>query len=250
MTPEAFFETHPQVAVALSGGTDSAYLLYLAARYAGRVRAYFVFGAFQTPRDAEDARAVCRELSVGLTVVPVDVLAVPAVVSNPADRCYHCKKLLFTALRTAAERDGFQVLLDGTNASDDLADRPGMRALAELGVLSPLRLFGLTKTEIRARAHEAGLPVWDKPAAACLATRIPTGEVITSEKLAAVREAEEALALLGFSDFRVRRGADGGAKIQICREQFPLALEKRRQILRALRGSFSSVVLDLGGRDE
>lgn len=250
MSPDEFFATCPQVAVALSGGTDSAYLLYLAARYATRVRAYFVRSAFQTPQDEADARAVCRALAVELSVVPVEVLACREVAENPKDRCYHCKKLLFTAIRAAAERDGFPVLLDGTNASDDPADRPGMRALGELFVVSPLRLFGWTKAEIRARAGEAGIPVWDKPAAACLATRIPAGDPITPAKLAAVRSAEEKLAEFGFFDFRVRRSADGGAKIQICREQFPLIQEKRTQILQALGADFSSVTLDLRGRDE
>ena len=106
--------------------------------------------------------------------------------SNPPDRCYHCKRSLFTALLAAAKADGFPVVLDGSNASDDAGDRPGMRALRELEVRSPLRECGLTKSDVRRLAREAGLPVWDKPSYACLATRVPTGTAITREDLGRV----------------------------------------------------------------
>ena len=110
-----------------------------------------------------------------MTVVEADILAVPEAAANGPQRCYHCKTALFSQLRQAAREDGYTVLLDGTNASDDAGDRPGMRALRELEVRSPLRECGLTKEEVRRRSREAGLFTWDKPAYACLATRIPTG---------------------------------------------------------------------------
>ena len=118
-----------------------------------------------------------------MEVLPIDVLCHEKVTANPPDRCYHCKQQIFGKILEKAKADGFSLVLDGTNASDDAADRPGMRALAELKVRSPLRECGLTKAVIREKSMEAGLFTWDKPAYACLATRIPTGEVITAEKL-------------------------------------------------------------------
>lgn len=149
----------------------------------------------------------------------------------------------------AAAADGFDLVIDGTNASDDAGDRPGMRALRELSVRSPLRECGLTKAEIRARSREAGLFTWDKPAYACLATRIPTGEVITAEKLAATETAEAELSGLGFSDFRVRL-LDGCARIQVRPEQLTLVLERREEILQKLKPYYRAVVLDLEVRGE
>ena len=151
---------------------------------------------------------------------------------------------LFSLLREAARRDGYGLLLDGTNASDDAGDRPGMRALRELEVRSPLRECGLTKDEVRRRSRQAGLFTWDKPAYACLATRVPTGVPITAPDLEKVERAEEALAALGFSDFRVRL-FHGAARLQVTRAQLPLALEKRTDLLAALGGDFSQVLLDL-----
>ena len=136
------------------------------------------------------------------------------------------------------------MLLDGTNASDDAKDRPGMRALAELSVLSPLRQCGLTKEEIRQRSKEAGLFTWDKPAYACLATRILTGEEITVKKLAAVEEAEDWMASLGFTDFRVRTSG-GQARLQIRESQWPLLWEHRAEILEKLKENYRTVSLDL-----
>ena len=176
MTLEQFFAEKREVAVAVSGGVDSADLLYAAKRYAARVKAYYVSTAFQPEFELEDARRLADELGADMLVLHVDVLSNSAVTANPSDRCYHCKNTLFRQILRAAENDGFPVLLDGTNASDDAGDRPGMRALRELSVRSPLRECGLTKAEIRRLSREAGLFTWDKPAYACLATRIRTGE--------------------------------------------------------------------------
>ena len=140
------------------------------------------------------------------------------------------------------------MLIDGTNASDDAADRPGMAALRELSVRSPLRECGITKDEVRALSREAGLFTWNKPAYACLATRIPTGETITPEKLQKTERAEAFLESLGFRDFRVRL-MDGSAKLQLREEQFPLLLEKRKTINDKLKTDYRSVVLDLEVRE-
>lgn len=247
MTLQDFFAQHPAVAVAFSGGVDSAYLLYAARQYAEIVRAYFVRSAFQPQFEQDDALRLAEALGVPLKILPVNVLADDAVRQNPADRCYHCKKRLFAALSKAANADGFSVLLDGTNASDDIADRPGFRALGEFSVLSPLRLCGLTKDEIRRLSRAAGLFTWEKPAYACLATRIPAGEEITAEKLRATEAAENFLFSLGFSDFRVRR-VDGCAKIQVPAAQLQSVLEHRERIIAELKRYYPSVLLDLDVR--
>ena len=244
MTLETFFQTVPRAAAAFSGGTDSAFLLWAAKHCGCDIRAYYVKTAFQPDFELADAQRLCRELSIPLTVLEADILAVPGAAANGPDRCYHCKRALFSLLREAARRDGYDLLLDGTNASDDAGDRPGMRALRELEVRSPLRECGLTKDEVRLRSRQAGLFTWDKPAYACLATRVPTGTPITAPDLEKVERAEEALAALGFSDFRVRL-FHGAARLQVTRAQLPLALEKRRDLLAALGGDFSQVLLDL-----
>lgn len=244
-----FFAKNPKAALAFSGGVDSAYLLYAAVQSGASVRAYFVRSAFQPAFEYADAMRMAQSLGVPLTVLPVDILSNPAVAANPPDRCYHCKRALFGAVAEAARRDGYPLLLDGTNASDDARDRPGMRALQELSVRSPLRECGLTKEEIRRRSRAAGLFTWDKPAYACLATRIPSGRPLTAELLQNTEAAEMFLSSLGFSDFRVRL-IGGCARIQVPARQMPLLLEHREQIAAGLKQYYSGVLLDLEARDE
>ena len=243
-----FFLTHPKAAVAFSGGVDSAYLLYAAKRCGAEVRAYYAKSAFQPQFELRDAQRLADALEVPLRILELDVLSEKRIANNPPDRCYHCKRLIFEAIRQAAMEDGFSVLLDGTNASDDAGDRPGMRALRELSVLSPLRDCGLTKDEIRRRSREAGLFTWDKSAYACLATRIPTGEAITTEALRATEAAENCLFSLGFRDFRVRKLGDA-ARLQLPAEQFGQLLERRAQVLSELKQYYSAVLLDLEARE-
>ena len=243
MTIDEFFRRHPLAAVAFSGGVDSAWLLREAVRCCRRTAAYFVRTPFQPDFELADARDTSGRLGAPLTVLEFDILAVPAVAANGPDRCYHCKRALFTLLRESAARDGFPLVLDGGNASDDAGDRPGMRALAELGVPSPLRLCGLTKGEIRRLARAEGLPVWDKPSYACLATRTPAGTAITPEALARISRGEGALFALGFADFRLRlRGA--GALLQVRREQMDLARMLLPEIRVRLAADFDPVALD------
>ena len=242
-----FFEEHPKAAIAFSGGVDSAWLLCAALKYGADVKPYCVVSAFQPAFERKDAEEICRILGAELTFLELDVLSQPAVAENPADRCYHCKTAIFTALRSRAEADSYSILLDGTNASDREDDRPGMKALRELGVLSPLRLCGLTKDEIRRLSREAGLPTWNKPAYACLATRVPTGERITQEKLNRVEGAEGALMSLGFRDLRVRLWQDA-ARLQLPKAQMGEAAARAEELREALKPWFSTVLLDLEGR--
>ena len=182
-----------------------------------------------------------------MTVIETDILAVPGAAANGPDRCYHCKRQLFSALWQRARRDGHTLLLDGTNASDEAGDRPGMRALRELEVRSPLRECGLTKADIRRLSREAGLFTWDKPAYACLATRIPTGEAITGEILARVEGAEDALFRLGYTDFRVRV-FHGAARLQLPAGQLERAVRERAVLRAALAPYFKPILLDLEER--
>jgi len=244
MDLQTFFKKNPKVAIAFSGGVDSAYLLYAGVRSGAAVKAYYVKSQFQPRFELEDALRLARELGAEMEILPLDVLCREHVASNPADRCYHCKKAIFQTILDAAAGDGFPVLADGTNASDDASDRPGMRALRQLQVRSPLREAGLTKDAIRALSKEAGLFTHDKPAYACLATRIPTGDTITAEKLAKTEAAEAYLSSLGLRDFRVRM-AGSGAKLQVREADLETVLKNREAILSRLKNDYSGVVLDL-----
>ena len=248
MTLEAFFKENPKTALAFSGGVDSSYLLYAAMQAGAEVRAYYVKTAFQPEFEYEDAMRLAKQLGTEVTVLRLDALCDPQVAANPANRCYYCKQNIFGSIWRAARADGFSVLLDGTNASDQADDRPGMKALRELKVRSPLREAGLTKAMIREESRLAGLFTWDKPAYACLATRIPTGETITEEKLTRTEWAESYLMGLGFSDLRVRL-LGSCARVQLPKEQQEAFLDRREEILAVLKTRYSGVLLDMEARN-
>lgn len=243
MTLQEFFTEHPKAALGYSGGVDSSYLLWAAVNAGADIAPYYIQTAFQPAFELEDAQRLCAQIGVKLNVIRLDALADPRVAANPANRCYYCKVGLFGALRARAKADGYDLLLDGTNASDDAGDRPGMKALREMEVRSPLRECGLTKAMIRQESRKAGLFTWDKPAYACLATRVPTGRTITSELLRRVEGAETALFALGFTDFRVRL-YDEAARLQLPEGQLAKAVEQRQAIRQALAPWFDVVLLD------
>ena len=248
MTLNQFFEENPKVALAFSGGVDSSYLLYGALRAGAQVKAYYVKTAFQPEFEYEDAMRLAKELGAEVKVLRLEALSDAKVAANPANRCYYCKQNIFGNIWRAARDDGFTVLLDGTNASDQVADRPGMQALRELEVRSPLREAGLTKAMIREKSKEAGLFTWDKPAYACLATRIPTGRTITYEDLARTEWAESQLMALGFTDLRVRLLGDC-ARVQLPEAQQAEFLAQKQTILNLLKPRYSGVLLDLEVRN-
>lgn len=244
-----FFTEHNKIALAFSGGADSSYLLYAAVSCGADVQPYYVKSQFQPEFEHEDALKLAHGLGLTLREISLDVLQFDEVTANPADRCYYCKKRIMGAVRAAAKADGYDTMIDGTNASDDGGDRPGMRVLTEEGILSPLRLCGITKAELRRLSHEAGLVTWDKPAYACLATRVPSGERITEEKLRAVEESECYLFALGFTDFRVRlRG--GAALLQFTARQHERAENELDAIKAELSKYFDTVMLDPQPREE
>ena len=245
MNLERFFQEHTKVALGFSGGVDSAYLLYAGIHYGADVRAYYVKTAFQPQFELEDARRLAKELGADLRLLELEVLQSETIAANPADRCYHCKNQIFGRICEEARKDGYPLILDGTNASDQVADRPGMRALAELQVRSPLRECELTKQEIRRLSKEAGLFTWDKPAYACLATRVPTGMNLEAGLLNQVEQAETALTKLGFSDFRVRVTREKAARIQVPEGQLARLIEERQRVLEAMEPWFETVLLDI-----
>lgn len=247
MTLQEFFHKYPDIAIAFSGGTDSAYLLYMAKKYAKNTRAFYVSTAFQPDFEKQDAIRFCKEYDIPLTILEYDILKHPEVVRNPANRCYYCKTALFNQIKKSAKDAGFSYLADGTNASDDADDRPGMKALEELKVLSPLRLCGITKNELIADSNRLGLFTANKPAYACLATRIPCETAISKEELALIEHVESELFTLGFTDFRARL-LPQGVKLQIKEEQLSLFVQKQKEVRNLLTPHFKDIFLDMNFR--
>ncbi len=209
-----YLASRERVAIAFSGGTDSSYLLYALRECGADFVAYTVRSAFQTAEETDDAVRLAESLGTETRIIDADVLSDARIISNPTDRCYHCKRLIFSSISRCASMDGCVCIMDGTNASDDPDGRPGMRALGELGIQSPLRECGITKRQVRELSRRANLPTWDRPSNSCLATRISTGIPITEEGLRRTESAEDELRCIGFSDIRVRTLPDG------CRFEF------------------------------
>lgn len=236
------------VLVACSGGVDSVLVAAVAARVLGdRAIAATAVSPSLAAAELEDARASARAVGIRHLEVPTDELDNPDYVANASDRCFHCKDTAYATFTALAAREGLAMVVDGTNA-DDLADhRPGRRAAAQHRVRSPLAEAGLGKPEIRAWARELGLDVWDKPAAACLSSRIPYGSPVTREKLARIERAERAIRALGFLQCRVR-DHDGMARLEVERHELERALHERERIVTAVRDAgFTFVTLDLEG---
>lgn len=247
MSLKEFFFENPRVALAFSGGTDSAYLLWAAHESGTQIQPYFLKSQFQPAFELEDARRLCRQLGTELKVLELDQLSCGEIAANPPERCYYCKKRMFQALVCAAAADDYPLIIDGTNASDWDGDRPGMRAIRELGVRSPLREAGITKARVRELSRRAGLFTWDKPSYACLATRVPTGSHIREDDLERVERGEAALAALGYRNFRLRlRGR--GALLQLDDAQLRDGQNDIEKIRELLSADFGEIRIDPVGR--
>lgn len=242
--------SYGRVAVAFSAGVDSTFLLKVAHDLLGeRALAVTASSALFMRRDLVEGEEFCRAEGIRQIIVETDELAVEGFRENPPDRCYICKRDLFSRMIAAARREGVETVAEGSNL-DDLGDyRPGLRAIAELGVASPLREAGLTKADIRALSRELGLRTWDKPSCACLASRFAYGEEITAERLERVEAAEEFLREMGFSQVRVRVHGNI-ARIEAEPVRLPELTEPEtaRRINERLRSlGFMYVAVDLGG---
>ncbi len=238
------------VAVAFSAGVDSTFLLYAARQALGEnVLAVTARAVCFPSRDTAEAEAFCAERGIAHLGLDFDALGVPGFRENPPDRCYLCKRALFEKIITAARARGIESVAEGSNLDDEGDYRPGMRAIAELGVRSPLREAGLTKNEIRALSKEFGLPTWNKPSFACLASRFVYGETISDGKLRMVEQAEQLLLDLGFRTVRVRIHGRL-ARIETSPDEIARLAdpEMREKIVPAFKAlGFTYVSLDLSG---
>ncbi len=238
------------IAIAYSGGVDSTFLLKTAAEVlGGQVLAVTAAAPFVPERELQETKRFCGENGIRQTVIVSDVLDSETFRKNPPDRCYYCKRDLFGRMLAEADRNGISVIAEGSNMDDTGDYRPGLRAIRELGVRSPLQEAGLYKSEIRTLSRELGLPTWDKPSFACLASRFVYGEAITEKKLAMVDRAEQRLLDLGFRQFRVRLHGNL-ARIEVLPEEMErlAAAPVREGLYAQLKAlGFDYVTLDLGG---
>ena len=240
----------PSLIVALSGGADSAYLAWAAHRAIGeRALSVTALSPSYSSHDRAVVEDFVRQLGVRHEFIETHEMENPKYRANAADRCYFCKDELFTVLDVMAQERGFAVVAYGINADDTLDFRPGHRAASEHRVLAPLLDAGLHKAEIRLLSQRAGLPTWDRPASACLASRLPYGTEVTPERLALVERGEAALRELGFRQFRVRLH-DKLARVEIAPEEMARAMspEMAASISARLKAAgFTFVALDLEG---
>lgn len=234
--------------VAYSGGADSALLAYLARKFLREESRCVLLDSPLIPRgEVEQARRTAEALGLILDVIPAPLMESGVFLHNPADRCYHCKKTSSKILKERAGQLGLSCVADGLNVSDTAEHRPGIRASDEDGIIHPFILAGITKEDIRQIARACGLPFWDKPSAACLASRIPYGEAITKEKLSMIERAEEYLHRCGVRQVRVRYRASV-AGIEADAEGMATVFAKKDEVVKELRTiGFTHVTLDLAG---
>lgn len=239
------------VAVAFSGGVDSALLLHAAHEALGEKCLAVTARSESFPqRERCEADAFCEREGIPHVLVDSEELGIPGFVHNPKDRCYLCKRELFQRIEGIARERGMAHVAEGSNVDDEGDYRPGLRAVAEQGVLSPLRQAGLRKAEIRALSREFGLPTWDKQSFACLSSRFVYGELISRQRLRMVDLAEQELLDLGLTQVRVRVHGEKGpiARVEVLPEEFGLLVSHAAQVADGLRSlGFSYVTMDLSG---
>ncbi len=238
-------------AVAYSSGVDSTLLLYAAKDALGDSMIAVTAASYLFPhRERAEAEEFCRKLGIKHFIAEADELKIKGFAQNPPDRCYLCKTDLFGRIKQLADRENMAEVVEGSNTDDTGDYRPGMRALAELGIRSPLREAGLSKQDIRELSREFGLPTWDKQSFACLASRFPYGEIIDEEKLGMVDKAEQYLLDKGFKLFRVRIHGGSLARIELRPDEFGRLMQDdmRIDVYNRLREiGFDYISLDLLG---
>jgi uncharacterized protein len=237
------------VVIGVSGGVDSSLLLHLAVDELGtmKVLAVTATGLIHPARDARDVRSLTQRLGVECVEIDMSDLDDARILDNPPDRCYWCKRFIFSQLARLAEQRGFSAVASGSNADDASDYRPGARAEQELDIARPLQQAGMTKRDIRTVARHLGLAVADRPSSACLASRVPYGQPLTGETLQRVEASEDALRVLGYQQCRVR---DHGpvARVEVPQCHIQQAIEGRAAIVKALKGAgYQYVALDLEG---
>jgi uncharacterized protein len=238
------------IVVAFSGGVDSTFLLHTALQVLGdKVLAVTGRSALHPTSEVEEALRLAKILGAPCQVIETEELQNPEFTANPSRRCYTCKKLLFSRILEWAKKQGMAYVAEGSNKDDVTDFRPGMEAVKELGIKTPLLDAGLCKEEIRALSRKAGLPTWNKPSRACLASRIPYGDEITVEKLNRIERAEEVIANFGIDQYRVR---DHGlvARIEVEADEISRLAESqaRSQLVKVIKkAGYKYVCLDLEG---
>lgn len=244
MTLKEFFLNNKKLALAYSGGVDSSYLLYLTKKYNVDVTAYFVKTEFQPYFVMKDSIQFAQSIDANLKIIADNILDNVSIINNDDNRCYYCKKHIMELIINSAKEDGYDLIIDGTNFSDDEFDLPGFKALNEMNIISPLRICKLTQNDVRKLSKEEGLSIWNKFSYSCLATRICKNQRITKRLLSNIEKSETYLSDLGLKDFELSV-SEKTAVIKVKREDFNKVINYRDKIVITMSHMFDNIYLDL-----